>query len=493
MSTTPVTARMLETLLGEWRSPGPAYESLADRIRLLVLDGRLTVDTRLPAERDLAARLCLSRTTVAAAYRRLREGGYAISVRGSGTLTRLPSSAQVTHLAFGDGLLDLTKAALPAPTVLAAEAREAAGDLAAYLGDAGYDPIGLAVLRQAIAQRYAERGLPTDPDEILVTVGAQQAIVLVARALLTRGDRVLIEAPTYPHAYEALQAAGARLVSVPVTADYGNQGQGQGQGQGVADDGWDVAALESAIRRTSPALAYLMPDFQNPTGRSMSAPLRERLIDLAAGQGTIVVADETPAELDIDRPGTLLPLPAYAGGQEASVILLGSASKAMWGGLRIGWIRATRTMIRRLAAVRAGIDLGTPIFEQVLTARMLPHLDEILRDRRSMLERGRDAVETQLAARFPDWQVPHVDGGLAAWVNIGAPVSSQLALAARNHGLLITAGPRFGIDGAFERYLRVPITFTPAQVERAVDALALAWPTLARHPMPDPEYLAAVV
>jgi DNA-binding GntR family transcriptional regulator len=117
MSTTPVTARMLETLLGEWRSPGPAYESLADRIRLLVLDGRLTVDTRLPAERDLAARLCLSRTTVAAAYRRLREGGYAISVRGSGTLTRLPSSAQVTHLAFGDGLLDLTKAALPAPTV----------------------------------------------------------------------------------------------------------------------------------------------------------------------------------------------------------------------------------------------------------------------------------------------------------------------------------------------------------------------------------------
>jgi DNA-binding transcriptional MocR family regulator len=484
MSTTPVTARMLQTLLGEWRSSGPVYESLADRIRLLVLDGRLTIDTRLPAERDLAARLALSRTTVAAAYRRLREGGYAISVRGSGTLTRLPSSAQVAHITFGDGLLDLTKAALPAPAALGAEARAAAEDLAGYLGDTGYDPVGLPVLRQAIARRYEERGLPTDPEEILVTVGAQQAIVLIARALLTRGDRVLIETPTYPHAYEALQAAGARLVSLPVTADYGHA---------QADDGWNVASLESAIRRTSPALAYLMPDFQNPTGRSMSAALRERLIDLSAGQGTIIVADETPAELGIDRPGTLLPLPAYAGGQEASVVLLGSASKAMWGGLRIGWIRATRTMIRRLAAVRAGIDLGTPIFEQVLTARLLPRLDEILRDRRGMLERGRDAVETQLASRFPDWQVPHVDGGLAAWVNIGAPVSSQLALAARNHGLLITAGPRFGFDGAFERYLRVPITSSPAQVERAVDALALAWPTLARHPMPDPEYLAAVV
>ena len=485
MSTTPVTARMLETLLGEWRSPAaPAYESLADRIRLLVLDGRLTIDTRLPAERDLAHRLALSRTTVAAAYRRLREGGYAVSVRGSGTLTRIPSHTPIAHATAGDGLLDYTKAALAAPAVLAAEARAAADELVGYLGGTGYDPVGLPVLREAIANRYEQRGLPTDPDEILVTVGAQQAIVLIARTLLTRGDRVVIETPTYPHAYEALQAAGARLVSVPVMADYRD---------GQAVDGWDAPALDAAIRRTSPALAYLMPDFQNPTGRSMSVPLREHLIDVAAGQGTIVVADETPAELNIDRPDTLLPLPAYAGGQEASVILIGSASKAVWGGLRIGWIRAGRTMIRRLAAVRAGIDLGTPIFEQVLTARLLPGLDGILRDRRSMLERGRAAVVSQLAARFPQWQVPHVDGGLAAWVNIGAPVSSQLALAARNHGLLITAGPRFGIDGAFERYLRVPIAVNADQVEGAVDALAAAWPTLARHPMPDPEYLAAVV
>jgi len=488
MSTTTVTARAFEGLLGEWRSSGAAYEALADRIRLLVLDGRLTIGTRLPAERDLAQRLAMSRTTVAAAYRRLRDDGFALSVRGSGTIARLPSSASVAHGAFGDGLLDFTKAAMPAPAALAAEARGAADDLAGYLGDAGYDPIGLPVLRAAIAARYAERGLPTDPDQILVTVGAQQAIVLIARTLVTRGDRVLIETPTYPHAYEALQAGGARLVGVPVSANYGDV-----RGAAPTDDGWDVQALEAAMRRTSPVLAYMMPDFQNPTGRSMSAALREKLVDLAAAQGTIVVADETSAELDIDRQGVLLPLAAYAGGQEESVILIGSASKAMWGGLRIGWIRAGRTMIRRLAAVRAGMDLGTPIFEQLLAARMLPHITDVLRDRRGMLERGRAAVEQQVALAFPEWQVPQVDGGLAAWVNIGVPVSSQLALAARNHGLLITAGPRFGIDGAFERYLRVPITFHPDQVERAVGALALAWPALARHPMPDPAYLAAVV
>ncbi|MCX7522989.1 PLP-dependent aminotransferase family protein [Microbacterium sp. STN6] len=479
MSVSSLSARALDSLLGEWRSTGTVYEALADRIRLLVLDGRVAVGTRLPAERDLAGKLQVSRTTVAAAYRRLRELGFADSVRGSGTQTRMPAAGRAQQPEPAGAPLDFTKAALPAPSALAAEARAAAEQLPAYLGDTGYDPVGLTVLREAIARRYEERGLPTDPEQILVTVGAQQAIVLVARTFLTRGDRAIIEAPTYPHAYEALHAAGARLVGVPVTTD--------------SPDGWDMPALESAIRRTSPALAYVMPDFQNPTGRTMSPEQRERLIDAAASRGTLVVADETPAELDIDRPSCPKPLTAYAGGQQASVLLIGSASKTMWGGLRVGWIRAERPVIRQLAIVRAGIDLGTPILEQLLTARLLPRLDEILAERRDALAAGRAAVCNQLAARFPDWHVPRIEGGLAAWVNIGAPVSSQLVLAARAHGLLITAGPRFGIDGAFERYLRVPIMRTPGEVERAVDALALAWPNVIGRRVPEAAALGAVV
>lgn len=94
------------------------------------------------------------------------------------------------------------------------------------------------------------------------------------------------------------------------------------------------------------------------------------------------------------------------------------------------------------------------------------------------------------AGIFPSGRFPT---SRAAWVNIGAPVSSQLALAARNHGLLITAGPRFGIDGAFERYLRVPITMNPDAVQRAVTALAQAWPGIARNRLPETAYLSAVV
>lgn len=471
--------RALVALLGEWRTLGAAYEALSDRLRLLVLDGRVGIDVRLPAERELAEQLQLSRTTVTAAYRRLRELGFASSVRGSGTSTRLPASTGVVHLPVQTDLVDLTKAAMPATALLAPAALAAAEELPAFTGGTGYDPIGLPALRSAVADRYTARGLPTTPDQVLITVGAQQAIALVARAYLSRGDRALIEVPTYPHAHEALIAQGARLVTVPVATD--------------DEDGWDLAVLEAALRASSPTLAYLMPDFQNPTGRSMSAELRGRVLRAAAASGTIVVADETPAELDIDRRETHPPLAAGAEAARAHVITIGSASKTMWGGLRIGWIRAERPILRKLAAVRAGMDLGTPILDQLTVARLVPRLDEIVAERRPVLAAARDAIENALAERFPQWRVPHVDGGLAVWANIGVPASSALALAARGHGLLITAGPRFGIDGAFERFLRIPLTASSDTVTRAVTALGESWPSLSRHQLPELGDLAAVV
>jgi Transcriptional regulators containing a DNA-binding HTH domain and an aminotransferase domain (MocR family) and their eukaryotic orthologs len=479
MASAHLTPRGLDALLTDWRGAAPAYESLADRIRLLILDGRIGIDVRLPAERDLAEHLGLSRTTVAAAYRRLRERGFATSVRGSGTITRLPALAPVTHLPAGPELLDFTKAALPATVLLPDAVRAASEELTAYLGDTGYDPVGLPVLREAIARHYTDRGLATEPDEVLVTVGAQQAIALVARALVTRGDRALIEAPTYPHAHEALAAAGARLVTVPVSTE--------------TADGWDVDELLNTLRRTSPAVAYVMPEFQNPTGRTMAPAVRRQLLSAAAAQGTIVVADETPGELDIDRRGRYRPLAAYDDGAGAQVLMIGSASKTMWGGLRIGWLRAERRLIRKLAAVRAGFDLGSPILEQLVVARLLPKSPQIVEERRARLRSGRDSIQAAVSERFPQWTTPEVHGGLAMWLNIGVPLSSQLALAARGHGLMITAGPRFGIDGAFERFLRMPLTYTPDAIERAVDALARTWPALARAPFPELGELGAVV
>jgi DNA-binding transcriptional MocR family regulator len=335
--------------------------------------------------------------------------------------------------------------------------------------------VGLPSLRSAVARRYCERGLSTEPDEVLVTTGAQHALNLIARALVARGDRVLVESPTYPHAYDTFQAAGARFVTVPVSTD----------------SGWDVETLAAGFRRTSPTLAYVMPDFQNPTGRVMPAAERRELLDLAARQGTVVVVDETTAELAIDPHVPMPPLASAARG--VNVITIGSASKTMWGGLRIGWIRAERSTIRRLLAARANMDLGTPIFEQLTVARLLEHMPEVLAERRTTLAAGRETLVRELAEHLPSWTVPTVAGGLAAWVGIGAPVSSQLALAARAHGVLITAGPRFGIDGAFERNLRFPLMCSPDAIRTAVVALVRAWPEAYRQQSVEQRALGMVV
>ncbi|GAA4184368.1 PLP-dependent aminotransferase family protein [Gryllotalpicola kribbensis] len=460
-----IGARALRDLLGDWRTEAPANEALADRVRLLLLDGRISAGIRLPAERELADALALSRTTVAAAYRRLRAAGFATSLQGSGTTTRLPLGRPAAP-SPGGTVIGFMHASLPATRMLPGALDDSL--LAAYrshFASLGYDGVGQPELRAAIADWYGRRGLPTDPEQIVVTTGSQSAIYLAARALVARGDRVWAESPSYPNAYDALREVGARLITTPVTVE----------------DGWDMPALEAAFQRSAPTVAYTMPDFQNPTGRSMSVEDRERLLEAAAATGTVVLADEATAELDIDRGEALPPLGTLADAHGAEVVHLGSASKQLWGGLRIGWLRAAPQLARRIAALRGSTDLAVPVFEQLVVTRLLPHSAEIAEERREQLRAGRETARAAIAELLPDWTFPpRLEGGLAAWVNLGAPVSSQLALAAHGRGLLVAAGPRFGIDGAFERHLRVPIAADPDNLRRGLEVLAELWPSVHR-------------
>ncbi len=492
-----LSARALASQLGEWRphDATPLYEALADRIRLLVLDGRVTLGTRMPAERLLADHEQLSRTTVANAYARLRELGYLRSVRGSGSVTRLPAlesgAAPFSTPSIGDrpepGVVDFSKATMPAIPLVAEAAREAADLLPGFLHETGFDAWGLTAVRQSIADRYSARGVPTSVDEVMITLGAQHAIALVSRTLLARGDRALIESPSYPHAVEALREAGARLVTVPVTTD----------------GGWDAEALDQVLPRTAPALAYLMTEFHNPTGRTMPAEQRMLLLRRAAEAGTVLVIDETMAELGF-VPGAVQP-PAFAAAalaqpraERPEVVTLGSVGKSIWGGVRLGWIRADRDLITRFAHARLAGDLGSPILEQLVLLRLLEQYDRVLDARRADLRTGHALLTTEIARRFPTWNVPVVEGGLSLWVNLGQPVSSQLALAARSEGVLVGAGPRFAVDGAFERFLRLPFCLPTETTLAALDPLERAWkrvggvgrPTVEQ---PSDEVLSAVV
>jgi DNA-binding transcriptional MocR family regulator len=213
---------LLARELGNWRTSsrsGPAYYGLADAIRLLIVDGRVPVGARLPSERAMADALRISRTTVTAAYAQLREDGYLNARRGARSTTALPV-APAGRTAPTAPSMSLAAAALSAPAAAVSEAFvDAIHDVTPYLHRVGHELVGVDVLREAIAERYCQRGLLTDPDEVLVTTGALHAFNLVLTTYVQPGDRVLVEQPTYHGALTSITTAGARPVPVAMTED----------------------------------------------------------------------------------------------------------------------------------------------------------------------------------------------------------------------------------------------------------------------------------
>jgi DNA-binding transcriptional MocR family regulator len=447
-----ISARQLARLFGDWRagSVGPAYAVLARAGMLLILDGRLPLHCRVPSERDLATSLGISRTTVTAAYDALRTQGYLVSRRGAGSWTALPPAHRqavptwATVPVAGD-VIDLASAAPAAPgEAIAAAGRDALEDLPRYLGLDGYDPVGLTVLRSRIAERYTQRGLPTSPDQVLVTSGALHGLDLALRLLVGPGDRVLVDSPTYPTALDSIRATRARLVPV-----------------GLTPDGWNIDLLTTSLRQAAPRLAYLIADFHNPTGRLMPEEDRAAVVAAAASTETTLVVDESFVELGYDAGP--LPAPFASYDRDGRVLSVGSLSKPFWGGLRIGWVRAPVDLVRRLAVVRSAADMGSPVFEQLVGARLLEQIEEILPGRRAEFAARRDLLARTLAAELPAWRFRIPGGGLALWVELGGSVSTALTVVGAQHGVRLAAGPRFGQDGTLERFLRLPFT-QPAEV-----------------------------
>ncbi|GAA1322131.1 PLP-dependent aminotransferase family protein [Leucobacter albus] len=455
-----LSARRLVQLLGDWRGDGHSYLELSDSIALLARDGTVPAGTALPAERPLADALGVSRTTVSASYQRLREGGLAHSRQGSGTVIRPQRATADLAETAGAGDIDLTTAC-PAPWPgLAALSARAFAERADAFELLGFDTIGSPELRRAIADRYTLRGLPTTPEQIMVTLGAQHANFLVARTLLRRGDRSLIESPSYPHAREALAAAGALVAELP-----------------VASDGYDAASILDIARRTSPCLVYLIPDHHNPTGQSMPEELRSELIATLTAQGALILADETTAELTLGQHRLVRPFAAAAAHahQQDAIITVGSLGKTVWGGLRVGWIRATPELIARLEVSRRIGDLGTGTWEQVIAELALERYDEILAERAVAHAAQYRTLAEQAAVHFPEWIVPRVAGGVSTWVDLGGRHSTRLARAGARAGVRLAPGPRFGSPGVFERFIRFPFSAPADDLRASLVRLRSGW------------------
>src|ERR687894_679772 len=434
-----VSAAQLAAMLPPRASGVSAYQGLAESLRLLILDGQLVADLRLPSERELSGALRLSRSTVAAAYALLRDRGLLTARRGAGNYVTVDTGSVASELlpapTFSrDGVIGLTCASSEAPPGLATAYAQALEQLAGW---------------------FTGRGLPTAADQVIITAGALAGLNVVARALLGPGDRVLLESPTYSNAITALSRAGARPVGLPV---------------GGRADPWEARSVEQTLRQASPRLAYLIPDFHNPTGHLMPAGRRGPVATALRRHRTVAVVDESLVELALDDAAPPPPFASFAPG----AVTIGSASKAFWGGLRIGWVRAPHALVGRLVNARATLELGAAPVEQLVLSELLKQSSGLLAGRRAQLRVRRDHLLGALARLLPEWEPNHPTGGLSVWARLPEPLSRQVAAAASGHRVLVTPGPRFHVRSGGERHVRLPFTAPESVLTEAVRRLAAA-------------------
>lgn len=470
-----MTRTRFSEILGRWsEGDGPLYQRLAEAIGAAIERGDLPGGTRLPAQRVLAKMLRVSRTTVVLAYGALLEDERLESREGSGTRVRAakvrplgPRGGAAAVLGSRNvvfrGLVEKTGAEIEflgahfdgLPEIFTPVWSEAGADLAKLIRGHGYMPLGLPALREAAAAHLTRSGLPTTPDQVLITTGAQQAISLVANLFIEPGDSVVLEDPTYLGAIDAFTSFGARLTGVP-----------------VGPDGVRVEPLRDAVTRGTPRAVYLVPTCHNPTGAVLSEPARREVARMIEKSSAVWVEDLALADITLadDAPP---PLAALAPG--GTVLSVGSLSKLFWGGLRVGWIRGPEALISRMARIKVVSDLSGSLISQAVAARVLDRAHELVALRRRQTRERLAHAERLLARHLPDWSYRRPAGGLSIWVRIPIGSVAEFAAVARRRGVAVVPGTANSPEGRFHDHLRLPFVGAPEVVEEGIRRLGEAW------------------
>lgn len=472
-----VSAKRLILMLSGWAAgDGPLHKKLAGALRHAIERGDLAPVMRVPSERSLAQALAVSRATVVAAYDILRAEGLLTSRQGSGTwvsVTRsrtggLPPTAALfpwvhrispEHKVVGlpSGIIDLSAIALSAAApVLDGLQSMTDHDWTALTSVQGYFPLGLSLVREAIAQDFEQRGIPTSEDQIIVTTGAQQGLDLIASAWLQPGDGVVVEDPTYAGALPVLRKAGARVLPAPM------------DGQGVRMD-----TLDQLIARETVKLIYLNPTFHNPTGTVLSKARRLQITSQAKNKGITIV--ESTVQADLSLSGAPPPQYLAASSLHDEVLTIGSMSALFWTGLRVGWIRGPAQSIFQLGQVKGTLDLGTPLVDQLLAARLLPCVHEVAQWRRNQLRERLELVASMLVKLLPEWTWEVPSGGTSLWVKLPHEGASQFSQVALRHGVMILPGSSFSVREAYDDHLRIPFVIEAPALRTGIERLAAAW------------------
>jgi DNA-binding transcriptional MocR family regulator len=474
----------------------PIWKQISSRVAHLVDEGALLPGSHLPPTRHLAGQLGVNRTTVCRAYEELGALGYLESRPGSYSTVRgrarplaggSPGGAALIdwgqaaapgareafdHLAAlpslpppGRGAIDF--ASLTADTSLCptADLRRAVKHVllerGAALLDYG-DPAGFPPLRETLARRMRAHGVTVSPDEILVTQGAQQALELVLKLLGRSGAAVAVESPTYGLVIPLLRLFNLRPIEIP-----------------ILPDGLDLDALEAALGRERPALVYTMPNFQNPTGITTSQAHRERLLALCEAHRVPLLEDGFEEEMKYFGKAVL---PIKSMDTRGAIIYVGTFSKVIFPGLRVGWIAADRECIRRLAVLNRCGTLSGSTLDQAAVHRFCEsgRYEAYLRKLHTVYRRRMQTLLRSLRARMPAGRVSWTEpaGGCTLWLSLsgaGAPAERAVLDRARAEGVAVTPGSFFFPNGTAGVSFRLSIARVKAhEIDEGCQRLARA-------------------
>jgi GntR family transcriptional regulator, regulator for abcA and norABC len=450
-------------------SPVPLYLQIKQFIKHKIETGEWPVGSKLPAQRSLAKLWSVNRSTIVTAVEELIAEGLLEGKSGSGTRIvnntwslitstpppdwnsyvqtgihqpNLPTIQEINKSEFYPHIIRLGTGE-PAPELLPNESmKQVFQKLPERIASLGYEePLGLRSLRELLSIHLRSIGIQTSPSSILIVSGALQALQLISIGLLQRGSTIFLEKPSYLYSLNVFQSAGMRLFGLPLD-----------------ENGVQIKTIMEQRKRQNASLLYTIPTFHNPTGVLMSEERRNELMHVCEQERIPIIEDDVYRDLWLDSPP---PQPLKAIDKNGLVLYIGSMSKTLSPGLRIGWVVGPKPVIERLADIKMQTDYGSSSLSQWTVAEWLSSglYDQHIENVRTELKIRREVTIDALQTYFSDiatWTVPK--GGFYIWLRLLPTLSiRELFETARKNGILLNPGNVY--DPHATQYLRISYAY----------------------------------
>lgn len=448
----------------------PLYQQLYEQIRILIVNGTLLPDEKLPPIRSLSERLGVNNVTVINAYKTLESNGYAYSKAGSGTFVRssqsLPPSmiigAQTTGVTYPEKecLIDFSTSTPNDELFPIGDFKDVLNQVLDRDGGKAFsyqEPQGYYPLREALQSYFKDNGISSSREDIHIISGAQQGIDIAAKTTVGFNDTIVIESPTYAGAIAVFRSRGANIVEIP-----------------MEEDGINTEELEQVLKNTRVKLIYVMTSYQNPTGVSYSEDKKLQLLYLAQKYDTYILEDDYLSELSFSNISTM-PIKALDGADR--VIYIKSFSKIFMPGLRLGAVIAPAALRKGMLSSKQTTDISSSslmqrAFDLYLRKKRwhshIRYMQEAYKDRY-------EAMKEALKEEFSEAEYMDPKGGIHMWVK--TPVdSSILGASARSMGVVIAPGSVFYVDERKSNYFRLSFAAEDKQsIEKGIRLLKEAY------------------